>query len=48
MQGFGGFRNILVHHYLDIDEGQVYEYLQKAPSVLNRFSREVFEWLDRQ
>jgi len=48
MQGLGGFRNILVHRYLDIDEGQVYEYLQKAPSVLNRFSREIFEWLDRQ
>jgi uncharacterized protein YutE (UPF0331/DUF86 family) len=47
MQGFGGFRNILVHRYLEIDEGEVYDHLQQAPETLSRFAKEVLTWLDR-
>jgi uncharacterized protein YutE (UPF0331/DUF86 family) len=46
LQGFGGLRNVLVHGYLEIDEAQVYQHLQKAPDVLRRFCAEVITWMD--
>jgi uncharacterized protein YutE (UPF0331/DUF86 family) len=48
IRGFGGFRNILVHAYLRIDEGQVYEHLLKTPDVLRSFSREIIAWTEGQ
>lgn len=48
LQGFGGLRNVLVHRYLDIDEGQVHEHLQQAPDRLHRFVGEILQWLERR
>ncbi len=43
--GLGGFRNILVHAYLDLDPERVWEVLQRAPDRFERFAREVSGWL---
>ena len=45
LRGFGGFRNILVHAYLDLDVGQVYDHLQQLPADLDAFIRDVASWL---
>jgi uncharacterized protein YutE (UPF0331/DUF86 family) len=45
LRGFGGFRNILVHGYLDLDIGQVYDHLQQVPADLGAFVRDVAGWL---
>lgn len=47
LKGFGGLRNVLVHGYLEIDEAQIYQHLQKAPDVLRRFCEQVIVWMDR-
>lgn len=44
--GLGGFRNVLVHAYLDLDPGRVWEVLQRAPDRFQRFAREVAAWLE--
>lgn len=41
MKGLGGFRNILIHSYIDIDPQEVFENFQKALSVLPRFAQEI-------
>lgn len=46
LKGFGGLRNLLVHGYLDIDEAQVYQHVQKAPDVLRGFCEQVIAWMD--
>ena len=46
LKGLGGLRNILVHGYMRVDASQVYEHTQKAPDVLEAFSREILSWLD--
>jgi uncharacterized protein YutE (UPF0331/DUF86 family) len=43
--GLGGFRNILVHAYLDLDPERVWEILQRAPDRFERFAREITQWL---
>ena len=45
LKGLGGFRNILVHGYLAIDESLVYDHLQKAPESFGAFIREVIAWM---
>jgi uncharacterized protein YutE (UPF0331/DUF86 family) len=43
--GLGGFRNILVHAYLDLDPERVWAVLQRAPDRFEQFAREVIAWL---
>jgi uncharacterized protein YutE (UPF0331/DUF86 family) len=45
LRGFGGFRNILVHGYLELDSGQVYDHLQQLPADLHAFIQDVAGWL---
>jgi uncharacterized protein YutE (UPF0331/DUF86 family) len=45
LRGFGGFRNILVHGYLNLDIGQVYDHLQQVPADLDAFIGDVAGWL---
>lgn len=45
LRGFGGFRNILVHNYLDLDLGQVYDHLQQLPADLDTFIHDITGWL---
>lgn len=46
LRGLGGFRNILVHGYLDLDIDLVYAHYQKALRVFPRFVAEIERWLE--
>mgnify|MGYP001773817192 CR=1 FL=1 len=48
LRGAGGFRNVLVHEYVQIDLRHVLEALQNAPEQFNAFTREVANWLEKQ
>lgn len=48
IKGLGAFRNILVHGYLGIDTGQVFDNFQKGLQVFPIFAQEILEWLDTQ
>jgi uncharacterized protein YutE (UPF0331/DUF86 family) len=45
LAGVAGFRNILVHDYLDIDRGLVHQYLQEGLGYLEAFAQEVIRFL---
>jgi uncharacterized protein YutE (UPF0331/DUF86 family) len=45
LKGLGGFRNLLVHEYLDLDEELVLDFLGKAPGEFDDFAREIRDWL---
>lgn len=47
LRGLGGFRNILVHAYLEIDEGRVYDFLQNELEAFADFAAEIDEFLAR-
>ena len=47
LKGLGGFRNILVHGYLQVDPDRVTEFLRKAPANFSDFARAVREWLEK-
>jgi uncharacterized protein YutE (UPF0331/DUF86 family) len=46
MKGLGGFRNILIHSYIEIDPQEVFENFQKALNVFPRFAQEIITWMD--
>jgi uncharacterized protein YutE (UPF0331/DUF86 family) len=45
--GLGGFRNVLVHGYLDVDLERVLDALDHAPERFERFAQELHDWLER-
>lgn len=45
LRGFGAFRNVLLHGYLDLDSGQVHAHLERVPADLAAFLRDVSDWL---
>ena len=45
LKGLGGFRNLLVHEYLDLDEDRVLDFLGEAPGEFDDFAREIRDWL---
>lgn len=48
LKGLGGFRNVLVHLYQEIDLQQVLDSYQKALTVFPQFASEILTWLDSQ
>ena len=46
IKGLGGFRNVLVHLYQEIDPRQVVDSYHKGLTVFPRFAQEVLAWLD--
>lgn len=48
LKGLGGFRNIIVHDYLEIDPRKVHEHLQKGLPDFAEFARQILAWLDRR
>jgi uncharacterized protein YutE (UPF0331/DUF86 family) len=46
IRGLGGFRNILIHRYLDIDPREVFENFGKGLAVFPGFAQEVLTWLE--
>lgn len=45
LRGLGGFRNILVHGYLEIDAGRVHQFLLNESGVFRDFAAEIERWL---
>jgi len=45
LRGLGGFRNILVHGYLDLDLDLVYAHYQRGLRVFPQFIAEIETWL---
>ena len=45
LKGLGGFRNVLVHGYLDLDPDRVADHLLKAPADFSEFLRAIRVWL---
>jgi len=45
LDGLAGFRNILVHGYLDLDPERVLENLRRAPKDFSELAREIRDWL---
>lgn len=45
LKGLGGFRNILIHSYIDIDSQEVFENFQKALNVFPRFAQQIITFL---
>ncbi len=48
IKGLGGFRNILIHRYLQIDQREVYGNFYKALDVFPYFIMDVLSWLDNE
>ena len=46
IQGLGGFRNVLVHMYQEIDPALVADSLNKGLIAFPQFAQEVLHWLD--
>lgn len=46
LRGLGGFRNVLVHGYLDIDEGRVYGSLHGELDAFDAFAVEIEAFLE--
>lgn len=46
LQGLGGFRNLLVHVYLELDPAEVLGHLRKAFGVFPVFAREILGWME--
>lgn len=45
LRGAGGFRNVLVHEYLQIDLERVARFAKRAPAVFRAFAEELTQWL---
>ncbi len=48
LKGLGGFRNLLVHDYAEVDLGKLVEGVRQALEDFPAFSAEIQEWTDRQ
>lgn len=48
LRGLGGFRNILVHEYLDVDLARVHEFLQEGLDDFAEFANQVESFLQEQ
>lgn len=46
LQGLGGFRNLLVHEYLELDPSEVLGHLRRAFRVFPQFAREILAWME--
>ena len=45
LRGAGGFRNVLVHEYVEVDLNEVAAVLDEAPEVFRSFKEEISQWL---
>lgn len=48
LKGLGGFRNVLVHLYQEIDPYQVWDNYHKGIGVFPKFAQEILYWLSNQ
>jgi uncharacterized protein YutE (UPF0331/DUF86 family) len=47
LAGLGGFRNVLVHGYLEIDEERVFKFLQRDSLAFREFANVIDRWLEQ-
>lgn len=47
LRGAGGFRNVLVHEYLEIDLTRIAQYARRAPRTFRDFADELTHWLNQ-
>jgi len=47
LRGAGGFRNVLVHEYLQVDLARVAQYARRAPTTFHDFADELIHWLEQ-
>jgi uncharacterized protein YutE (UPF0331/DUF86 family) len=47
LRGAGGFRNLLVHEYLEVDLSRVASYVRRAPKTFRVFATELTQWLEQ-
>lgn len=45
LEGLGGFRNLLVHEYIELDSAEVHQNFQAAFQIFPRFASAVLTWL---
>lgn len=48
LEGLAGFRNILVHDYLELDPEKVLRALKQAPEDFSDFALQIGAWLEAQ
>ena len=48
LEGFGGFRNVLIHEYVSLDSKKVYEALTGKLDILERFNKEIAKWIAKR
>ncbi|BCW95185.1 MAG: HepT-like ribonuclease domain-containing protein [Fimbriimonadales bacterium] len=46
LRGAGGFRNVLVHEYLQVDRDRVARFARRAPKLFRDCAEELARWLD--
>lgn len=46
LHGLGGFRNILVHDYLELDPERVLDHLKRAPKDFSDYMAAIRAWLE--
>ena len=46
LRGLGGFRNILVHAYLEVDHDLLHEFLREDLDCFRAFADEIEEFLE--
>jgi uncharacterized protein YutE (UPF0331/DUF86 family) len=47
LRGAGGFRNLLVHEYLEMNLTRVVQYARRAPKTFRDFAGELTQWLEQ-
>lgn len=47
VKGLGGFRNVLVHMYQEIDPALVADSLNKGLNAFPQFAQEILHWLEK-
>lgn len=45
LTGLGGFRNVLVHEYLELDQELIFKFLQNDSLALGAFADAIDQWL---
>lgn len=45
LRGVGGFRNVLVHEYLQVDLNRIARYTRRAPALFRDFADELATWV---
>lgn len=48
LDGFGGFRNVLIHEYVSVDAKKVYEAVATKLDVIRGFEKDLTLWLSKQ